>query len=83
MISYETFFSEWELFLLIFMRIASFVYVAPFFNTANTPRKVKIAFSFFAAVICFGLYPDMTVEYTGVLGYASLVLKEAAVGLFL
>lgn len=83
MISYETFFSEWELFLLILMRIASFVYVAPFFNTANTPRKVKIGFSFFVAVICFGLYPDMTIEYTGVLGYAGLVLKEAAVGLLL
>lgn len=83
MISYETFFAEWELFLLILMRIASFVYVAPFFNTANTPRKIKIGFSFFLAVICLGLYPDMTYEYTGVIGYAGLVLKEAAVGLLL
>lgn len=83
MISYETFFSEWELFLLILMRIASFVYVAPFFNTANTPRKIKIGFSFFVAVICLELYPEVTYEYTGVIGYAVLVVKEAVIGLLL
>ncbi|MDD6572535.1 MAG: flagellar biosynthetic protein FliR [Thermoflexaceae bacterium] len=83
MISYETFFSEWELFLLILMRIASFVYVAPFFNTANTPRKVKIGFAFFVSVIAMELYPDVTYEYTGVIGYAGLVMKEAIVGLLL
>lgn len=83
MISYETFFSEWELFLLIFMRIASFVYVAPFFNTANTPRKVKIGFAFFVSLISLELYPDMTYEYIGVIGYTGLVLKEAVVGLLL
>lgn len=83
MISYETFFSEWELFLLIFMRIASFVYVAPFFNTANTPRKVKIGFAFFVSLISLELYPDAAYEYTGVIGYMGLVLKEAVVGLLL
>lgn len=83
MLNYDTFFQEWEIFLLILMRIASFVYVAPFFNTANTPRKIKIGFSFFVSIICFQLYPEMTVEYSGVIGYASLVLKEAVVGLLI
>lgn len=83
MLSYETFFSEWELFLLILMRIATFVYVAPFFNTANTPRNVKIGFAFFVSVIAFELYPDITYEYVGTFGYAGLVLKEAIVGLLL
>lgn len=69
--------------MLILMRIASFVYVAPFFNTANTPRKVKIGFAFFVSVIAMELYPDVTYEYTGVIGYAGLVIKEAIVGLLL
>lgn len=69
--------------MLILMRIASFVYVAPFFNTANTPRKVKIGFAFFVSVIAMELYPDVTYEYTGVIGYAGLVMKEAIVGLLL
>ncbi len=83
MISYETFASEWELFLLIFVRIATFVSVAPFFNTANTPGKVKIGFAFFLTVISIGLYPETTYEYVGVLGYCGLVIKEAIVGILL
>lgn len=83
MLAYETFFSEWEVFLLILMRIATFIYVAPFFNTANTPRKVKIGFSFFLSIIAYELYPDASYEYVGTLGYAALVLKEAIVGLLL
>lgn len=83
MLSYETFFSEWELFLLILMRIATFVYVAPFFNTANTPRNIKIGFAFFLSIITFQLYPDVTYQYIGTFGYVGLVLKEAIVGLLL
>lgn len=83
MLSYDTYFAEWELLILIFMRIASFVYVAPFFNTTNTPRRIKVAFAFFVSIIVFGLYPDMEHEYVGVLGYSALVLKEVIVGLLL
>lgn len=83
MLNYETFFSEWELFLLIFVRIATFIYVAPFFNTANTPRRAKIGFAFFVAVIAHSIYPDVTYEYVGTLGYAALVIKEAIVGIMI
>lgn len=83
MLSYESLFSEWEMFLLILMRIATFVYVAPFFNTANTPRTVKIGFAFFLSVIAYELYPEATYEYNSTLGYATLVIKEAVVGLLL
>lgn len=83
MISYETYASEWELFLLIFMRIASFVGVAPFFNTANVPMRTKVGFSFFLSIITISLYPEMTYEYTGVIGYVGLVMKEVVVGLIL
>ncbi|MGN0161289.1 MAG: flagellar biosynthetic protein FliR [Lachnospiraceae bacterium] len=83
MISYDTFLSQWELFLLILMRIASFVYVAPFFNTANTPRRIKVGFAFFLSLIVLELYPDKSYEYVGMIGYTALVLKEAVVGLML
>lgn len=83
MISYDTFFEQWELFLLILMRIATFVYVAPFFNTQSTPRRVKIGFAFFVSVITLNLYPEAAYEYNGVLGYAALVIKEAVVGILL
>ncbi len=81
MVYYDLVFSQLELFLLIFVRIASFCYVAPFFNTANTPRKVKIAFAFFTAYIAYQLYPEATYEYSGMIQYSMLIIKEAIVGL--
>ena len=36
---------QFELFVLILIRLASFVFAAPFFNMANVPRKVKAGFA--------------------------------------
>lgn len=83
MISYDTMLSEWEMFLLIFMRIATFLFVAPFFNTTNTPRRTKIILAFFVAIFAYELYPEKNYEYVGMIGYSALVLKEAAVGLLI
>lgn len=83
MINYDLAFNQIELFLLIFVRIASFCYVAPFFNTANTPRKVKIGFAFFVAIIAYELYPEADYVYTTMLQYVMLVIKEAVVGILL
>ena len=47
MIQYEVALEQLEIFVLILMRIASFVYVAPFFNTANVPRRTKIGLACF------------------------------------
>ena len=46
MIQYEVALEQLEIFVLILMRIASFIYVAPFFNTANVPRRTKIGLVF-------------------------------------
>ena len=75
---------ELEYFLLIFVRIASFVFVAPFFSTRGVPRQVKIGLSIFISYIMYAyctehIYP----EYSTVLGYGIIVLKEVAVGLLL
>lgn len=83
MLNYDLIFSELELFLLIFVRIATFCRVAPFFNTANTPRRVKAGFAFFVAIIAWQLYPEKTYVYSTMIEYYMLVLKEAIVGLLL
>lgn len=81
MFNYDLVFQQLELFLLIFVRIATFCRVAPFFNTANTPRRVRAAFAFFLAIISWQLYPENTYTYDSMIGYYILVLKEAVVGL--
>lgn len=83
MINYDVAMAQFELFILILMRIASFVYAAPIFNTANTPRRIKVGFAFFVTVLVYSMHTDIQVDYNGVLEYALLVLKEVAVGLLL
>jgi flagellar biosynthetic protein FliR len=76
--------SELEYFLLIFMRIASFVYVAPFFGTKGIPNNVKIGLSVFVAYVMYSYGPEHVYpQYNTVLGYCIIVLKEVTVGLLI
>ena len=59
------------------------MYVAPFFNTKNVPALAKIGLSVFVSILIFGSVDTTTVEYTGVLGYAVIVLKEGITGLLI
>ncbi len=72
-----------EFFMLILVRIASMMIAAPFFNSTNVPRKVKVCIAVFFSVIALNmLEPDM-VQYEGTIGYAILVLQEAITGLLI
>lgn len=73
-----------EYFLLIFTRVASFVFIAPFFSMNNTPARVRIGLSFFTAWLLYeSLTPADAVAYHSVMGYAVLVMKESATGLII
>lgn len=76
--------SELEYFLLVLMRIASFVYVAPFFSTRGVPNNVKIALSVFIAYIMYYFGPEhIYPQYDTFIAYCVVVLKEVAVGLLI
>jgi flagellar biosynthetic protein FliR len=83
MIEYEVALDQLEIFLLILMRMASFVYAAPFFNTTGVPQRTKIGFSFVLSILVYSMNMDMVVSYNGVIEYAVLVIKEVAVGILL
>lgn len=74
-----------EYFLLVLTRVSCFVFVAPFFSMSNTPRHVRVALSFFTAMLLYEtLTPEqMVVEYNTVAGYAAVVVKEAVTGLLI
>ena len=75
---------EFEYFLLILARVASFVFVAPFFSMNNTPRRVKTAFSFFFAILIYETtMPHEAIEYRTVLEYALIVAHEVFTGLII
>lgn len=73
---------ELEYYLLILVRVACFVFSAPIFSMNNTPRNVRIGLSVFISMVLYGVItPHVYPEYSSVLTYAILVLKEAIVGL--
>lgn len=83
MLDYTFTYQDLEYFLLIFVRVASFIFIAPFFSIKNTPKNVRTALSFFVAVLLYHILPETTVTYDGVAGYAILVMKEVITGLLI
>ncbi|HAG69814.1 MAG TPA: flagellar biosynthetic protein FliR [Lachnospiraceae bacterium] len=84
MFDYSFSFEDMEIFLLIVVRMASFVVTAPFFSINNVPRRFKAGFSIFMAMIIYAVMPVHTpLSYNTVYGYAALVLLEAMTGLIL
>ena len=75
---------QFEIYTIIFFRIAGIVMAMPFFGSENVPRMVRIGLS---VVITMALIP--TVDIVGVVlpeslvGYVLMVAKELFVGLLL
>ena len=84
MINYGFSLYTFEYFLMILVRVATFVYIAPFFGMNNTPNRVKIGFSALLAIVLFQtIQPKEVLEYSGVIGFAIIVLKEGITGLLI
>jgi flagellar biosynthetic protein FliR len=72
-----------ELYILIFVRMASFIAVAPFFGLSNIPIKVKAGLSLFLTILVVQITTYVPLDYQGSIGYASLVVREAITGILI
>ena len=72
-----------EFYLLIIARMSAFVISAPFLNNTNVPRQVKAGLSVFLGILAATSLAYVPLEYTGVIGFAGLIIKEVIVGLSL
>ncbi|TAH69604.1 MAG: flagellar biosynthetic protein FliR [Anaerolineaceae bacterium] len=72
--------ANFELFLLILVRMSGFIYTAPLFSLRTVPVRVKAGFSIFLSIILFYTIPLSATEYAGIIGFAILVVKEAIAG---
>lgn len=72
-----------EFITLIIVRMSAFVSVAPFFGLSNISIKFKIGLSMFLTILVAQIMVYVPLEYAGVIGYASLVIKEAITGLLI
>lgn len=80
MINYTFSLLTFEYYLLVLVRIASFVAVAPFFGLNSVPTRVKVGFSAVLAILVAQAVPG-ELAYEGMLEYGVIVAKEAITGL--
>ena len=83
MIDYTFSLVDFEILILILVRISAFVFVAPFFSMQNVPSQAKIGLSLAVSILIFQSVDQSAVEYTGMIGYAVIVLREGITGLLI
>lgn len=83
MVNYSFSLDNLEYFLLIFVRISCFVYVAPFLGQSEVPRQVKIGLSAFTSLLLYNVLQRPELNYTDVIGYAVIVFQEGITGLLI
>lgn len=83
MINYTFSLVDFEILILILVRISCFVFIAPFYGTNNIPAQAKIGLSLVVSILIFGSVDQSAVTYAGVFGYAVIVLREGITGLLM
>jgi flagellar biosynthetic protein FliR len=71
---------QFEVFLLILVRITGFMFTAPFFSLGNVPGRVKAGLALFMTVILFYSTSYTAPEYSGVIGFSLIITSEALAG---
>lgn len=83
MVNFAFSLNNFEYFLLILVRIVSFVFVAPFFGDSAVPRRVKVGLSLFVAIFMYNIVNKPDLEYTSAVGYSVIVVREVMTGLLI
>lgn len=83
MLDYSFSYTDLEYFLLVLVRVGSFVFSAPFFSMSNTPKRVRAGLSVFIAILLYQTMSHDTLTYNTLLGYFVIVMKETVTGLLI
>ena len=83
MVNFAFSLNDFEYFLLILVRIVSFVFVAPFFGDSAVPRRVKVGLSLFVAIFMYNIVNKPDLEYTSAVGCSVIVVREVMTGLLI
>lgn len=83
MIDYSFSYGDLEIFLLVFVRVTSFIFVCPFFGGRQSPNLVKIGFGLLLSILIYGAVPVIPPDYHTLIGYTVIVLKEVMAGFLL
>lgn len=70
-----------EYYLLIFVRIAGVVSIAPIYGTKGVPRRTRVGFALCIALLVASVTGYEPLNYTTIIGFTILIVKEAIMGL--
>lgn len=70
-----------EFYLLIFVRIAGVVSVAPFYGLRGVPRRIRTGLGLCTALVVASVTEYTPLKYTTLIGFTLLLVKELLVGL--
>lgn len=83
MLEYTFSLVDFEILILILVRVSCFIYVAPFYGQSGSVGRVKIGLAVFVSCLLYGFVDRTAMEYTGLFGYAVIILKEGITGLLI
>lgn len=83
MIDYSFSYGDLEIFLLVVVRVTSFIFVCPFFGGRQSPNLVKVGFGLLLSIMIYGAVPFNPPSYNTTIGYTVIVLKEVVAGFLL
>lgn len=74
---------DFEHFLLVLARIASFLFVAPFFGQQGFPALTKVGLACITSLVIVNVINPTEAVYYSAIGYGILVIKEVVCGLII
>lgn len=72
-----------ECYLAVVMRVAGFIFTAPLFGITGIPQRAKALLSMSVALVVYFTMPYEPLEYSGVIGYAGIIISETIAGMIL
>jgi len=79
----ENFLSKWQIFLLIFLRINSFLVTAPVIGSAQIPSRIKIIISLFLSFSAYTISGETHLVIRDLTHFTPLILSEILTGLIM
>lgn len=74
---------QMDFFIIILVRVASFVSAAPFYSMKQVPMKAKAIFSLALTMLLFATIPSDMFSYESNFDFIILIVKEAMVGMII
>ena len=72
---------DFQMWLLVFLRVSAFVLVLPFFSVANFPVTLRVALAALTALLLAPLLPAVPLNHEGLFSLIGIMAQEVSIGM--